>query len=467
MTKRILIGEDDALVANLYSARMHLAGYQVEIARDGVAGRDMVNTFKPDIVILDVSLPKLNGIEVLKQVRVQPEFKHLPIVVFSNLFMAQVAQEAEAAGATKCLSKSDCTPKKLIQLIQSLLADAGSAEPSDPRAPISPPPELLRSLQSDAEQLQSDSRKAFLSGAPTQVADLRAILLTVTRATAEEERSVQLGRLSEAVHQLSDNAGVMGLAHLSRVAAALHALLKELSEKPKSVTTSTLRTAAQAVDYLGLLVEHGNSLGQVELPRTEVLVVDDEVLCRRAAANAVSRAGLPSVCVGGPKEALNLLAQREFGLVIMDVDMPQMDGFETCRCLRALPGHEKTPVIFVTSHGDLESRAKSIISGGNDLIAKPFLFMELALKTLMHVLRRQLGPVPALGKVEVSAKQPAAQSAPASLATPNSSPEPTPVAAEPPPIPMPEGPLAPAADVPKPATPPGPEVPSRRSPRTF
>jgi DNA-binding response OmpR family regulator len=70
--------------------------------------------------------------------------------------------------------------------------------------------------------------------------------------------------------------------------------------------------------------------------------------------------------------------------------MPGMNGFELCTKLRTLPSYKKTPVVFVTSLTDFESRASSMMSGGNDFIAKPFLFIELATKALVYVLRGKL-----------------------------------------------------------------------------
>ena len=69
-----------------------------------------------------------------------------------------------------------------------------------------------------------------------------------------------------------------------------------------------------------------------------------------------------------------------------------MNGFELCTKLRTLPGYKRTPVIFVTSLNDFDSRANSTMSGGNDFIGKPFLFIELAVKALVHVLRGKLSP---------------------------------------------------------------------------
>ena len=72
--------------------------------------------------------------------------------------------------------------------------------------------------------------------------------------------------------------------------------------------------------------------------------------------------------------------------------MPGMNGFELCTKLRSMPAHKKTPVVFVTGLTDFESRANSTMSGGNDFIAKPFLFIELAVKALLYILRGRFGP---------------------------------------------------------------------------
>jgi DNA-binding response OmpR family regulator len=96
--------------------------------------------------------------------------------------------------------------------------------------------------------------------------------------------------------------------------------------------------------------------------------------------------------VEDPIKALEILLQKKFDLIILDVDMPNMNGFELCAKIRTLPQYAKTPVVFVTGLNDLESRANSSMSGGNDFIAKPFLFIELTVKALVHVLRSRLQP---------------------------------------------------------------------------
>ena len=395
--KRILIVEDDLVVCNIYSNRFRCEGFEVEAARDGQAGKEMLLSFKPDLVILDLVLPKVNGVEVLKFIRSHPALKAIPVVIFSNSYLASMVQEAWKAGATKCLSKIDCTPRQLLQVVNETLAAAAAppAPPASgaPSAPPAPPPRpapaLPETISDDA--FQAELRRTFLQGGPQTVAALRGLLVAFSKAGNDAERLGQLQELGRQARLLCGNAGIVGMVNMARLAAALEALLKDLYEKPRNINASTVRTVAQTVDFLSVLFERGVTGQSGELASAKTLVVDDEVISRRAVTHALNRAGLQSVAIEDSKAALQLLAENQFDLVILDIEMPGLDGFALCGKLRALPQHAHTPVVFVTGHSDFESRAKSIISGGNDLIAKPFLFMELAVKALIQLLRGPLG----------------------------------------------------------------------------
>ena len=174
---------------------------------------------------------------------------------------------------------------------------------------------------------------------------------------------------------------------ISQMSATLEALLRELQEHPKNINDSTLRTVAATVDFPGVLFEKGTQPDRQEIPPTNILVVDDEAISRRALSYAINKTNLKSTGLDDPVASLQLLSEKKFDLIFLDVDMPNMTGFELCSKLRALPGYAKTPVIFVAGLNDFKSRASSTMSGGNDFIAKPFLFIELAVKSLMHVMR--------------------------------------------------------------------------------
>jgi PleD family two-component response regulator len=196
------------------------------------------------------------------------------------------------------------------------------------------------------------------------------------------------------MHALSGNAGIAGLFLIGQMAAALEALLKELYEKPKNINVSSMRTVAAAADFLAFLFQSGLAPDKQDMPPANILVVDDEAISRRAIIYALEKTQLPSVGVDNPSEAFRLLSEKKFDLVFLDVDMPEMTGFELCAKLRQLPHHKKTPVLFVTALNDFESRTNSTMAGGNDFIGKPFLFIELTVKALMHVLRGKVQPKP-------------------------------------------------------------------------
>ena len=401
--KKILIIEDDQIVANIYRNKLSVEGYQVEIALDGEVGFELVKTFRPDAVVLDLMLPKLTGVELMKQIRSEPDFEKLPVIVFSNTYLTNMVQEAWKAGATKCLSKANCTPKQVLEVVRTIIGSNGklpasavaapSAATHAPAVPTRRPGDAPSAPVEQADgdvQFQADLRKQFIEGLPTTIAALRAMLQGTFKADNDPARLKQMHELYRRIHAVTGNAGIAGLVQIAQTADALEALLKELYEKPRNINASTLRTVANTVDFLGFLFEHGLSPEKQESAPPQILVVDDEAISRRAITYALEKAKLTCVNVEDPNVAYKLLSEGRYDLVFLDVDMPGMNGFELCTKLRALPAHKKTPVVFVTSLTDFESRASSMMSGGNDFIAKPFLFIELAVKALVYVLRGKL-----------------------------------------------------------------------------
>jgi len=402
--KKMLIIEDDQIVGNIYRHKFQVEGFQVEVAVDGEAGVAAVNRFQPDVVILDLMLPKLNGVEVLKRLRSKPETKSLPVIVLSNAYLSSLVQEAWKAGANHCMIKANCTPKQLVDVVNKTLsskpADASPApaettparraQPShESTAAAAQPPRTVTT--EDDTAFQTELRQTFLTGASDNISQLRSLLQTFIKSEGDSARLPRLFTLYRKVHSLTSNAAVAGITSAARMASALEALLKELYEKPKNINASTIRTVAHTIDFMASLLEHTSAPDFESIPPPNILVVDDEAISRRAVIYALEKANLKCVSVEDPGIALNMLSENRFDLIFLDVDMPGISGFELCTKLRALPGHAKTPVVFVTGLTDFESRARSTLSGGNDLIAKPFLFMELAVKALTYVLKGQLG----------------------------------------------------------------------------
>jgi DNA-binding response OmpR family regulator len=391
--KKVLIIEDDQIVANIYRNKLAAEAYQVEVTLDGESGLKLMRTFQPDVIVLDLMLPKISGVDVIREIRREAELSKLPIIVFSNTYLTNLVQEAWKAGASKCVSKINCPPKDLLALIRNVTGDGKATPPADsknggaPAAKSAP----LSSSEADAA-FQAELRQTFIASLPGILNTLRASLQSLIKTDTETAQLKHIHDLYRRVHAVNGNAGVSGLTQIAHLAAALEALLKELYEKPKNANASSLRTVATAVDFLGFLFEHGTRPEKQEIPPASILVVDDEAISRRAIVYALEKAQLQSINVEDPNEAMKLLAEKTFDLVFLDVNMPGMTGYELCAKLRTLPFHKKTPVVFVTILSDFDNRASSTMAGGNDFIAKPFLFIELTVKALIHVLRGKLQP---------------------------------------------------------------------------
>jgi diguanylate cyclase (GGDEF)-like protein/PAS domain S-box-containing protein len=112
---------------------------------------------------------------------------------------------------------------------------------------------------------------------------------------------------------------------------------------------------------------------KTELPSKDqtVLVVDDEAMNRLLVGETLRNAGLRVVEAGSGVEALRLFPENQPQLVLLDVMMPEMDGFEVCRAIRAMPGGETLPILMLTGLEDIDSINRAYESGATDFAAKP------------------------------------------------------------------------------------------------
>jgi DNA-binding response OmpR family regulator len=409
--KKILLIEDDHVVATVYRNKLVADGFQVEVAHEGQTGLDLVRSFQPQLIILDLMLPDISGVEIMKKLRAQPAFEQLPIVVFSNTYLSNVMKEAWKAGASKCFSKANCTPKQILEAVHSLLdnlpeSPATAAPPVIPPAPT-PEPALGKLRMTDPATPPAEARpktpppaapaiptadhaEEFRKQFPALLTTLRSLHQNLIKTTDPTARAHQLEGIYASIHTLTGNASVSGMSSLARMAEALEALIRELQEKPQNLNPSTLRTVASTIDFLEFIFKRGQAADALRDLPARILVVDDELLSRRGVTHALEKAKLRCQDLDDPIAALKLLADHSYDLVILDADMPGMNGFELCAKLRSLPAHKKTPVVFVTNLNDFEARANSTMAGANDFIAKPFMFIELAIKALVYVLRGRL-----------------------------------------------------------------------------
>ena len=117
----ILLIEDDPLLIDIYSTKLKESGFEVTVADDGEKGLKSLEGAMPDLVLLDIVLPKQNGWEVLSKIRQNDRFKGLKVVLLSNLGQKEEIEKGLSLGADRYLIKAHFTPTQVVQEIQKLL----------------------------------------------------------------------------------------------------------------------------------------------------------------------------------------------------------------------------------------------------------------------------------------------------------------------------------------------------------
>jgi two-component system chemotaxis response regulator CheY len=137
--KHILITDDDRFMANICRRKFEEAGFNVTIATDGHSAIEELVLHPPDVVLLDLMLPEIDGLGVLRFLRSREKLRGLPVIVVSNLsYFSGVVQAAWQAGATYFFNKGDCSPASLVEAALKVVDPASEEPPVPPPAPVAP-----------------------------------------------------------------------------------------------------------------------------------------------------------------------------------------------------------------------------------------------------------------------------------------------------------------------------------------
>lgn len=117
----ILVVEDDAFLAGMYVTKMNLENFKVELAADGEQGLELAKKIKPDIILLDIILPKMSGFDVLKSIKEDPETKDIPVILLTNLGQQDDVEKGLALGALDYLIKAHFMPSEVVKKVKDIL----------------------------------------------------------------------------------------------------------------------------------------------------------------------------------------------------------------------------------------------------------------------------------------------------------------------------------------------------------
>lgn len=118
---KIAIVEDDVAIVQMYRMKFESEGYEVSTAAEGKAGLELIETFKPDVILLDLMMPVMGGAEMLESLRKQPWGKFIKVIVLTNMGESEAPQKIKELGVSEFIVKADMTPKQVADRIKAVL----------------------------------------------------------------------------------------------------------------------------------------------------------------------------------------------------------------------------------------------------------------------------------------------------------------------------------------------------------
>lgn len=118
---KILFIDDDPVLQKLYKTRLEKDGHEVISSSDGEKALESLQTFKADLIILDLMMPKVNGFKFLEKAKADSKTKDIPVIIFSSLVRPEQAEYLKKFGVINTINKIDVTPTQLVEEINNLI----------------------------------------------------------------------------------------------------------------------------------------------------------------------------------------------------------------------------------------------------------------------------------------------------------------------------------------------------------
>jgi CheY-like chemotaxis protein/signal transduction histidine kinase len=373
--KTILIVEDDLNFAELLIKLCREKGFKCLAAMNGDEGVTMAAHYSPKGIILDLRLPGKDGWTVLSDLKDKPGTRHIPVYIMSIDdagmeafrkgaigFLTKPANEEDISDALHRLEDVFSRPVKKLLIIEDdrnlsesirILIGSGDVH-VDQEATAKAAIEAIRSKAYDCMIL--DLGLPDMNGlemleklsAETELVIPPVIVYTGRELTPEEEMELR---------RYSDSIIVKGVKSeerlLDEACLFLHCIVEKMPARKRQIITDLHSSDTIFKDK-------------------QVLIVDDDMRNVFALSSALEARGMKTIKAENGKRALDILdANPEIDLILLDIMMPVMDGYETMQHIRAHEKYGKVPILALTAKAMKQDRERCIASGASDYLSKP------------------------------------------------------------------------------------------------
>lgn len=178
---------------------------------------------------------------------------------------------------------------------------------------------------------------------------------------------------------------------VARIAGSLLAFIQDTIDRTGTADQRTLHTITQTTDFLEKLLTHDMIFQAENLASPQIVAVDDDTDLLPLIITSLESAMLPTIGCVDARSALDTLQETRCDLILLDVALPDLSGIDLYSCIRVLPKHHRTPIVFLSGQDVAENRIIGSLKGAADFIAKPCNPFEVTLKAHTWALKNQLG----------------------------------------------------------------------------
>jgi CheY-like chemotaxis protein len=370
----LLVVEDDPVYANVLVDLAHEQGFQVVRATRGAEALALARDYRPTAISLDINLPDMHGWAVLCQLKDDPSTRHIPVQIVT---LEEDQQHGLTRGAFAFVTKSPTTDALKASLTRIKEYSVARRK----RLLVVEDDETSR--LSIVELLAHDDIE--ISVVDTGVAALEALGEHAFDCAVVDLRLPDMSGFA-LLAQIHENPALRGLpivvytgrelsaeedAQLQRLAKSV--VLKGVESPERLLDETALFLHRRAADLPEAKREIVEKLHRSEdlLAGKKVLLVDDDIRNIFAMTSVLERHRMHVVAAENGKEAVELVQSENPDVVLMDIMLPEMDGYETTRAIRQIPRFRGLPIIALTAKAMRGDRERCLEAGASDYIAKP------------------------------------------------------------------------------------------------
>lgn len=380
--KRILLVEGDGFTRLVLLLRLRLAGFSVDFTSNGILGLGKLRNSHPDMLLLDLKLCGLSGLELIKAARDEAGFGERPIFVYTHAERMNRATRKEIGlFATKVFDKKSVTREEVVQFFANTFPTHRPRQEQQPDRPRSRVAE--RTAAAPAVEVANETVAVPAGAIEELIAGVRQKSDLLARCSQTGYRAKHGIELHSRVCSLASCAEAAGLPNLARHANALERFLGQLGKDRQAYTDAALNPITRAVEVMSRMSFKPTGKTKV-LSRFTAVLIDEWPPSGKALKEALQKEGFDSIYFEAPEKAREHLGQNATQLIVANVPLPEAHGL-SLNDIRQMPLHAKTPLLVGPEPTIKRSLAEDLPTNAAQLQTEPMLMAQLVLSALNEV----------------------------------------------------------------------------------